>query len=133
VDIRGGFLLCERVAATTTVKRVLLRRVYNARGDLSLLDALTTAFDAVADAVADGTFVTSSGIGAAQVTRVSLRSMPPEDVAEALESMFGLYDQAVANLAATGGTADDAGIFAEMIGLLVPVTEVRGDFTNLRA
>lgn len=58
------------------------------------------------------------------------RDVTPRDAAELCEEMLSLFDTAKTNL---GGTPTDDQVFAEMLGLLAPVTETYADFTLLRS
>lgn len=110
------------MAASVTQKRILLRLSWRTAQSKqqALLQALEAGFDAAAASIKDGSFVTSTGIGPAQMSQVTLRGMSPEDVADAYDALLADYATAVTNL---GGSPTDESIFNEMSGLLTRVRE----------
>jgi hypothetical protein len=59
---------------------------------------------------------------------MSGRDVTPRDVVELCEEMLTLFDTAKTNV---GSTPTDDQIFAEMLGLLSPITEVYADYSGV--
>lgn len=116
----------------SALKRLIVRKLLRLSVDNS--SSLLAEIQAFADArytdTKEGRFLTSStGGGYSAVFTFFGSGITPNDMAEVAEELESLYELCVSLL---GGSPTDAQIRDEMIDRLQPVTEIYGDYTNLR-
>jgi hypothetical protein len=120
------------------VKRAFLRTLYRsfAKGDKpSLEDAILDFTEDRVTAIKGGQItasVSGNGYSASYMVPVpgSLSGFSMVEVTALGEELATVYDEAKADLTATGGDATDAGIYAEMLDRLKAVTSLTNDFTT---
>lgn len=123
---------------STPFKRLFLRKLsWDAeKKGQSLADVLKSAAIASIQDSGSGIVLLATTVQGHNVTY----AMPPEgrgyspsQISEAIEELLTRYDAAVAALIDGGNpTPTDAQILTEMLALMVAITEVYSDFTDLR-
>ena len=123
---------------STPFKRLFLRKLsWDAeKKGQSLADVLkSAAIASIQDSGAGLVLVatTAQGHNVTYAMPPEGRGYSPSQISEAIEELLTRYDAAVAALIDGGNpTPTDAQILAEMLALMVAITEVYSDFTDLR-
>lgn len=130
----------SRVAnVSTPFKRLFLRKLAwdSEKSGNSLFDGLKAAAIASIEDSGSGPILVGTGAKGHQVTfaiPAEGRGYTPAELCAAIEELLTRYDSAVASLVASGiPTPTDAQILTEMLAMLVAITEVYADFSDLRA
>lgn len=124
------------MAINTAIAKGKLISLYRAcvAASTSLEDALLDANDALIAALASGSvLVSTAGNGHAVSFQPLTVGLDPTSALELVVELIRVFELAETELIAGGNaTPSDAQIYAVMLLLLVPATEVYSDFTQMR-